>query len=133
MRFRKQWLSVVWALFILVLTGIPGDEIPKIPDFLEWLSPDKIVHLVMFGLLSYFILYGNRQQYIESENRSYYVISAVLIAAVYGIITELLQVYIFTGRNGNIFDSAANLLGAIVGGVAYYLQHYKNKGKTKSI
>lgn len=133
MRLRKQWLSIVWALFILVLTGIPGDEIPKIPDFLEWLSPDKIVHLVMFGLLSYFILYGNRQQYFESKNRSYYVISAVLIAAVYGIITELLQVYIFTGRNGNIFDGAANLLGAVGGGVAYYLQHYKNKDKTKSI
>ena len=130
---RKQWLSLVWALFILILTGIPGNQIPKIPDFLEWLSPDKIVHLIMFGLLSYLILYGSRQQYYKSKNRSYYVISAVLIAAVYGIFTELLQVYLFTGRNGNIFDAAADLLGAVGGGIAYYLQHYKNNDETKSI
>jgi len=130
---RKQWPSLLWALFILILTGIPGNQIPKIPDFLEWLSPDKIVHLIMFGLLSYFILYGSRQQYYKNKNRSYYVISAVLIAAVYGIFTELLQIYLFTGRNGNIFDAAANLLGAIGGGMAYYLRHYKNNDKTKSI
>ena len=130
---RRQWPAIAWALFILILTGIPGNQIPRIPDFLEWLSPDKVIHLIMFGLLSYLMLYGNRRQYFKSKKRSFYVINVILISAVYGIITELLQVYVFTGRNGNIYDAAADLLGAIIGGMAYYLQHLKNNNETKSI
>ncbi|RLD45581.1 MAG: hypothetical protein DRI88_08585, partial [Bacteroidetes bacterium] len=101
---RRQWFTLTWALFILILTGIPGDQIPRIPTFLEWLSPDKIAHLIMFGVLSYLILYGNRQQYIKSRNRSYYIVVAVLISAAYGTVTELLQYYVFIGRNANVFD-----------------------------
>jgi VanZ family protein len=133
MLIRKQWLSISWALFILILTGIPGNQIPRIPDFLEWLSPDKVVHLIMFGLLSYFILYGNRRQYFKSKKRSFYIINAILISAAYGVVTEILQVYVFSGRSGNIFDASADLLGALIGGVAYYLRHIKNNDETKSI
>ncbi len=130
---RRQWFTLAWALFILILTGIPGDQIPKVLTFLEWLSPDKMVHLIMFGVLSYLMLYGNRQQYFKSRNRSYYIIIAVLISAVYGIITELLQFYVFIGRNANVFDGAANILGAASGGLVYFLQFNKNKSKTKSV
>jgi len=38
-----------------------------------------------------------------------------------------LQYYVFVGRNGNIYDFYANALGALLGGVAYFLQHSKNK------
>jgi len=130
---RKQWFTLIWALFILILTGIPGDQIPKIPTFLEWLSPDKAVHLIMFGVLSYLILFGNRQQYVESRNRSYYIVIAVLISAVYGIITELLQHYVFIGRYASVFDGAANILGAAGGGLVYFLQFNKNKSENKSV
>jgi len=87
----------------------------------------------MFGVLSYLILYGNRQQYLKSKNRYYYIINAVLISAVFGIITELLQYYVFIGRNANIFDGAANLIGAAGGGLVYYLHVNKNKDKNKSV
>ena len=130
---RRQWFTLTWALFILILTGIPGDQIPRIPPFLEWLSPDKIAHLIMFGVLSYLILYGNRQQYIKSRNRSYYIVVAVLISAAYGTVTELLQYYVFIGRNANVFDGAANILGAAGGGLVYFLQFNKNKSENKSV
>ncbi len=130
---RRQWFTLTWALFILILTGIPGDQIPRIPTFLEWLSPDKIAHLIMFGVLSYLILYGNRQQYIKSRNRSYYIVVAVLISAAYGTVTELLQYYLLIGRNANVFDGAANILGAAGGGLVYFLQFNKNKSENKSV
>ena len=104
MTIGKQWPALACALLILVITGIPGNQIPEIPTFLDWLSPDKIVHVAIFGLLSYLILFGNRQQYLNCKNRSYYIIVAVLISAVYGLITELLQFYVFIGRNANVYD-----------------------------
>jgi len=127
MTIRKQWPAIIWALLILIVTGIPGTQIPKIPTFLEWLSPDKIVHVFIFGILSYLILYGNGSQYLKSKHRSYIVFIVVLISAAYGLITELLQYYVFVGRSGNAFDFYANALGALAGGVAYFLQHTKNK------
>ncbi|MCB2206955.1 MAG: VanZ family protein [Bacteroidetes bacterium] len=127
MTIRKQWPAITWALFILIVTGIPGNQVPRIPAFLEWLSPDKLVHVVIFGILSYFMLYGYRLQYLKSKHRSYIVFNVVLISATYGMITELLQYYMFVGRSGNVFDFYANAIGAVAGGVAYFLQHTKNK------
>lgn len=128
----KQWPALACALLILIISGIPGNQIPEIPKFLDWLSPDKIVHVFIFGILSYLILFGNRQQYLKYKNRSYYIIIAVLLSAVYGLITELLQYYVFIGRNANIFDIYADTIGAIAGGMAYYLQHFKNKDYNKT-
>jgi len=132
MMLGKQWPALACALLILIISGIPGNQIPEIPKFLDWLSPDKIVHVFIFGILSYLILFGNRQQYLKYKNRSYYIIIAVLLSAVYGLITELLQYYVFIGRNANIFDIYADTIGAIAGGMAYYLQHFKNKDYNKT-
>jgi len=132
MTIGKQWPALACALLILIIVGIPSNQIPEIPTFLDWLSPDKIVHVAIFGILSYLILFGNRQQYLNCKNRSYYVIVAVLISVVYGLITELLQFYVFIGRNANVYDFYADAIGAIGGGMAYYLQHFKNKDYNKS-
>ena len=127
MIFRRQWPAIIWALFILIIMGIPGNQVPKIPTFLEWLSPDKFVHVVIFGVLSFLVLYRNRQQYLKRNHRFTIVVIVVLLTATYGLITELLQYYVFIGRNGNVFDFIANAIGAFLGGMAYFLQQSKNK------
>ena len=127
MIFRRQWPAISWAIFILILTGLPANKIPEIPSFLEWLSPDKAVHLLLFGILSYLILYNIRQQYLKSKFRLFVVVLVVLLSTLYGLVTELLQYYWFIGRNGNIYDFYANAIVALLGGVAYFLQHSKNK------
>ena len=35
----------------MIICAIPGDKIPKL-SFLEWLKPDKIVHILVFSVLS---------------------------------------------------------------------------------
>ena len=127
MTIRKHWPTISWALFILILSGIPGNQIPKIPTFLDWLSPDKMLHLVIFGILSYLILNGYNQQYLKSKYRSYIVIIVILVSTLYGLIMELLQLYIFICRSPSVNDFYANTLGACIGGMAYFLQHAKNK------
>lgn len=127
MFIRKHWPAILWSLFILVLIGFPGNQIPRIPSFIEWLSPDKILHIVIFGLLSYLVLYGNRKQYLKSKHRSSYIVVAIIISSMYGLVTEILQFYVFIGRSANIYDCYANTLGAFIGGMAYFLQHSKNK------
>ncbi len=133
MFFRQQWRAIVWALFILVITGTPGSYIPEITTFWEWLEPDKIVHVLVFAILSFLILYNIREQYLQSNHRSYYIILAVGGTAVYGLLTEVLQHYIFIGRFGNVYDVLADSVGALAGWILFmWMNQKKILGNSKS-
>lgn len=111
----KFILFISWTIIIMVIVGIPGSYIPRPMGFLSLISPDKIVHLFMFVPLSIFLL-----GYLKSANYSNIITkNASLFAFIYGIIyastTELLQFYVFIGRNGNLYDAVADLGGAGIG------------------
>jgi VanZ family protein len=131
---KKLWPSLLWSIVILLLTGLPGNYFPKVTTFWDWLEPDKAVHLFIFGVLSFLILFGYREQYFNREKRYVFGIVAVIVAAVYGLITELLQYYVFTGRDGNRFDFFADTIGAVAGWLVFsYLYRKKIKQHTGRI
>ncbi|UBM62908.1 VanZ family protein [Candidatus Sulfidibacterium hydrothermale] len=131
---KKLWPSLLWSIVILLLTGLPGNYFPKVTTFWDWLEPDKAVHLFIFGVLSFLILFGYREQYFNREKRYIFGIVAVVVAALYGLITELLQYYVFTGRDGNRFDFFADAAGAVIGWLVFsYLYRKKIKHHTNEI
>ena len=97
---RNLWPAIVWAVIILIITGVPGSYVPAIKSFWSWLSYDKIVHVGVFAILSFLILHGFRQQYLESKKRYLFVVGAVTVSLAYGLLTEVLQAYVFIGRDG---------------------------------
>lgn len=115
MIIRRQWPAFIWAVVILIITGVPGSYIPELTTFWEWLEYDKIVHVLVFAMLSFLILFGYRVQYSQSNKRYLIVISAVAVTGVYGILTEILQHYVFIGRFGNMYDAMADFIGALLG------------------
>lgn len=125
MKIRKLWPAIVWALFILVLMGTPGNYFPSVNSFWDWISPDKIVHVFVFGTLSFLILRGLLPQYIASSRRYVFVIWAVGLALAYGLLTEVLQAHVFVGRNGNAFDFYADGIGAFVGWLGFMIVYGK--------
>jgi VanZ family protein len=125
---KKQWPALLWSAFILLLTGLPGHYFPKVTTFWDWLEPDKVVHLFIFGVLAFLILYGYRQQYFTSRKRYKFGVAAVIVTAIYGLVTEVLQYYVFVGRSGNRFDFFADTLGAVSGWIVFsYLYRKKIK------
>lgn len=118
---RKLWPAIVWALLILVLTGFPGQYIPKVSSFWQWLSPDKLVHVFIFGTFTFLILFGFREQYFKTDKRYLFVIAAVGLSLAYGLLTEVLQAHVFIGRDGNAFDFYADAVGAFTGWLVFYL------------
>jgi len=124
---RFQWPGILWGIFILVLTGVPGNYFPQIVSFWDWLSPDKAVHLFIFGVFTFLVLLAHRKQYPGSRIR-YKPVSLVLILGVlYSGLTEVLQSHLFLGRDGNIFDFLANVIGCLTGALLFYLL-YRKKG-----
>jgi VanZ family protein len=127
MFWRHTKWAFAWALVILILCGLPGTSFPRL-SFLDWLRPDKVVHLFLFGIESFLLISG------FSKQSSYPILNAkskllgVLIAISYGALVEVLQSTIFIGRSGDIRDALANALGAFLGLVIFnYLQRTRSK------
>jgi len=126
---RRFGPAVAWAIIILILTGLPGNYFPEVKTFWDWLSPDKAVHLVIFGVQSFLIIYALRQQYLPKKRRYVGMLLVILVTSLFGLLTEVLQSTVFVRRNGNIFDFLADSLGAFLGVLAYCLLKMRNTEK----
>ena len=115
MFFKYTWPALVWAGIVMILTGIPGKFIPHPGSFWESLKPDKLVHVFLFGVFIFLLLYGFRRQFRFPRLQSLYLLIAWLIAAAFGGFTEILQHYVFVGRTGSFYDFFADLVGCAVG------------------
>ena len=118
---------ILWAILILVLTGLPGNYFPKVPTVWDLLEPDKIVHLIIFLvftlLLSYALIHGN----VFSPR-----IFSVLVTGtgiIFGGVTELLQAYVFIWRQASVYDFIADAAGSFAGYLLFNKLLYKQWNK----
>lgn len=127
MLFRRIWPSVLWAVAILILTGVPGNYFPTVVSFWDWLAPDKIVHIFIFGIQAFLLFHAFRVQFLPPKQRSVYVLVIVVLTTLFSLLTEVLQTYVFIGRHGNVYDFIADTVGVLFGFMAYYLLTFKKK------
>ena len=101
----------------MILCGLPGSYFPNVRNFWEWLGPDKLVHLLMFAILAFSIIFGYRDEYCQREKpyRVKLQLITLTISIVYAAITELMQLYVFIGRFGSVYDFLADVIGCVLG------------------
>ena len=114
MFFKSLFPALLWALFILIICGIPGQHLPRL-DFWKWVRPDKLVHLFVFAVLCYLLINGFVKQERLNLFRKNPKLCAVLLSISYGIVIECLQEYVFIDRTGDVRDAIANSIGAFAG------------------
>lgn len=121
----------LWAIIILILSGVPGNYVPSVFGFLDWISLDKLVHIIMYSVLVFVFLRGLRKE--ESDRKiSKKVIYIVLgISIAFGGITEVLQNIVFIRRNGNVYDFLADIVGCAIGLIVYLLYQRKKNGEIR--
>ncbi|MBN1233592.1 MAG: VanZ family protein [Candidatus Coatesbacteria bacterium] len=104
----RIWLpSIIWGIFILTITTIPGPELPKIPLFP---GADKLAHFFLYGIFGYFLTKASR----ISFNLITSIFFPLCIGVIFAMIDELHQKYI-PGRSCDIIDFTADTLGIIIG------------------
>lgn len=119
MLLKHFYQTVLWALFIAFLCGMPGKDIPHI-SFLELLSFDKWVHAGIFMILYCIALINTNTYLIKNDkiiNANYYLIW-IGICVAYGILLEILQGLVFIERSADVYDAVANSTGTLIG---YYI------------
>ncbi|MCB0402962.1 MAG: VanZ family protein [Flavobacteriales bacterium] len=111
MKINQKVPAVVWLIVIAILSGFPGSKVPEIPIW----QFDKLVHSLMYAVLSGSLIMAYYQQYRRPEKRSLLYVSLFLFGVFYGGIMEILQYYIFINRSGSWYDFFANAFGALLG------------------
>jgi VanZ family protein len=120
MKFVRSFSpAIVWGTFIFAVILIPGNFIPHIRTFSQWLQWDKVTHLVLFGVFSISLLRGFSKYRLTIVTTGIYLVT-FLISVVYGGLTECLQFLLPVGRDGNIYDFYANTVGTSLGCLTFF-------------
>ncbi|HNW97191.1 MAG TPA: VanZ family protein [Bacteroidales bacterium] len=126
MFFRYNLWGILWGLFILVLIGLPGENIPDV-SLWRLLQPDKIFHSVIFGIFVLLLIVGFKKQHTYINLHYHAKWHAVVFGIIYGVITELLQLIIFTHRTADIIDIIADSIGCLLGLLTFNFIYWKEK------
>lgn len=120
--------GLITAIVIMILMGTPGNCFPNVTSFWDWLGPDKIVHFIVFGILSFSMIWGYREKIISqnSNTQKKYYLLTLLLSISYGAFTEILQKYIFINRYGSIYDFIADAIGCVLGVIVFFY-YFKKK------
>ncbi|NEN25141.1 hypothetical protein G3O08_16695 [Cryomorpha ignava] len=111
---QSYWGAALWAAFIMLLCGLPGQDLPNI-DFWEIDIEDKIAHLGVFGILGFLMVYGFIRKNSQKNISRKHILILILAATAYGALTEILQGLLFPSRFASLSDFLADSLGAILG------------------
>jgi VanZ family protein len=109
-----------------MLMGLPGKDVPDM-SFWSLLTPDKIFHSGIFLVLVVLLIVGFTKQH--SYIRLYYHAKsfALMFGVLFGGITELLQMFVFTDRTADIMDFVANAIGCVLGLLVFRVIFGKKK------
>ena len=115
--------AFVWALFILLLCGLPSNQFPET----NLVGFDKFVHLVFYLILSLSLAIGFSKQFTFSIFKDKAIYWGCGIAIIYGITIELLQGMVFATRSIELADIVANTIGSGCGSVGFFFIYGKIK------
>jgi len=123
---KNFWPVFLWSIIILILSGVPGNMIPKVENFWSWLRPDKIMHIFLYGVFFYLLLNSVAKHLNTAVLGIKRLIILLTIGIIFAALTEILQAKIFINRDGSLYDFIANMIGCLAG-LTIYLVTSKKK------
>lgn len=126
-QFLRLFFSLLYLAVVLVLTFLPSKSIP------EWdLFPgfDKLVHVCM-----YFGVTIMASWTFHAEEKLKRIIYIVLLATLWGLLMEFMQLFMDAGRAFEWMDELSNSAGVVTGAVLYAwmgIHHARIAGKKTS-
>ncbi len=111
---KGYWPAALWAFVIFVLSVAPSHRIPEPPDW--GFSLDKVVHFLIFMILSLLLLFG---RYLKCRPWSHrQLIPIIILLSTYGLLLETIQILV-PQRNFSWLDLTSDTMGAIAGNYIY--------------
>ncbi len=123
MKRRFTTAFAIWTFFVFVASLIPGGALPPV-NWLGMLQFDKIVHLCLYFamcILMYLSLIYELKTRLSGNQA---LMASAVFAILFGLLMEILQSNLNTGRYFDIFDVVANTIGVFI---AVLIVYFKTK------
>ena len=111
--FKKFIPGIAWFFVVLVLTCLPGKDIPTI-GWLDKIYFDKWVHIGMFGGLTFLFCFPLYKSYLSNKEKLHYFAKIAIAASIWGLAIEFIQKFYVIGRSFDLLDWAADSTGAFI-------------------
>jgi hypothetical protein len=105
------WKTSLWMLVILILSFLPGKAFEKITLF-DFSYQDLIVHFFMYAVFTFLLIKDLSSKKNTGSLKKAGWIIPLLICAVLGVVTEIVQYLWITGRSGSLSDFILNMCGS---------------------
>ena len=128
MFLKHTYVAFLWALLILALCGLPGNEFPDL-SFWRLLTFDKFAHAFVFSVLVVLLIVGFKKQRTFFFLRENAIKISFYSSIAYGGIVEILQQILFAGRSADLLDFLSNGLGCLVGLLCFYLIYIRKSSQ----
>lgn len=125
---KYQYLTIIWAVLVLILCDIPMSP-GSGEGFFEGF--DKLVHTGFFFVLTVLMFYGKIREQNSYSFRILSVLKIFFLAVSFGGLIELLQWKVFTYRSADWWDFFCDTTGVAMGIFSYIFLH--RTGNEKSI
>ncbi len=112
-----------WGIFVFTLSVWPGKDFPKIEDWLDLFSVDKVIHMAFYAFLTWLILRGYARAKVSVLQKNLLLVCALAAAASagYGWLLEWIQDTFCADRLYEFLDGVANTIGAFASGFLFFL------------
>lgn len=107
---QRTWpvLLFLWAAVIMVVSVIPGADLPSLSIW----EPDKVMHVFVYAVLT-FLVFKWLKSFSTPVSLNKKAFIAVTVCILYGFIIELIQLILPT-RSFDLLDELANTIGCLL-------------------
>lgn len=105
--------ALVWTIIIFVLLALPGNMLPNEQHFTVP-QLDKFVHVFLFGSFVFLWSFYFAAKGQNGNLRKTFLLT-MIVACLYGVAMEFIQKYFIPNRDFDIYDIAADCVGALGG------------------
>lgn len=74
---------------------------------------DKVGHLVFYFVLALFLMHGLKKASAMRPQKAF--VLSVILCCIFGLLLEIIQWQIASGRRFEVLDIIANIIGALIG------------------
>lgn len=116
--------AIGWFIMVTVLLTLPGSAIPK-EDWLDRIWFDKWVHIGLFAGMTFLWCWGYYRLNTGHKKLLAIFILVAILALLYGIAMEYVQLYFISNRSFDVGDILADGIGCLAGWICSYWMYIK--------
>ncbi|MGG9970543.1 VanZ family protein [Ferruginibacter sp. SUN002] len=117
--FKKFIPGIAWFFLVLILICTPGQDLPEVDTWLQQLFIDKIIHLMLFGILAYLFMYPFKKSTLNKKEKLQYFLRIAIAVSIWGITTEFIQKFYIPNRSFDLYDWIADSVGALIPSIIF--------------